>query len=125
MEVKKKLSISDLIANAEKIKSKKAETRELYVKSLDATVTITKPTRSVILDSNDLGNEGANLFLTYECVTDPSFKDSALQNTYGVTGYEVLEQILEPGEVDNIAKEIIKFGGYTADNISIVDSVKN
>ena len=125
MKTNKKLSIGDLISNADKIKGKKAETRELYVKSLDATVTIAKPTRSIILDSNDLGNEGANLFLVYECVTEPSFKDTALHDAYGATGYEVLEQILEPGEVDNIAKEIIKFGGYTADNISIVDSVKN
>jgi len=125
MEAKKKLSIGDLIANVDKIKSKKSEIRELYVKSLDATVIITKPTRSIILDSNDLGNEGANLFLVYECVTEPSFKNTTLQDAYGATGYEVLEQILEPGEVDNIAKEIIKFGGYTADNISIVDSIKN
>jgi len=125
MEAKKKLSISDLISNAEKIKGKKTETRELYVKSLDATVTITKPSRAIILDSNDLGNEGANLFLVYECVTEPNFKDATLQKAFDATGYEVLNQILDPGEIDNIAKEIINFAGYGKDYVSIVEAVKN
>lgn len=125
MEAKKKLSIGDLIANADKIKAKKVETRELYVKSLDATVTIAKPTRSIILESHDLGNEAGNSFLAYECITEPSFKDAALQEAYGVIGYEVLGQILDPGEIDNIAKEMLNFAGYAADRVSIVEFVKN
>lgn len=125
MEAKKKLSISDLIANADKIKGKKTETIDLYVKSLDATVTIAKPTRAIILDSNDLGNEEGNSYLVYECVVDPSFKDTSLQSAYNATGYEVLGKILDSGEIDNIAKEIISFAGYGADRVSIVKSVKN
>ena len=127
MEVKKKkkLTIGDLIANADKIKDLKNETKELYIKSLDATITIMKPSRSIILDSNDLGREGANPFLVYECVTDPNLKDTALQDAYGVTGYAILEKIIDPGEVDNIAKEMIRFAGYAAGYVSIIESVKN
>ena len=125
MEARKRLSIGELIANADKVKAKRIETRELYVESLDGTVTITKPSRSIILDSHDLGNEGGNSYLVYECVTEPSFKDTALQDAYGATGYEVLDQILDPGEIDNIAKELMKFAGYDAGRVSIVEAVKN
>lgn len=121
----KKLSIGDLIANADAIKAKKKETRQLYVKSLDATISIMKPSRSIILDSHDLGNEEGNSFLVYECVTEPNFKDAALQKAYNATGYEVLDRILDPGEVDNIAKELINYAGYGAGYVSIVEDVKN
>ena len=121
----KKLSIGDLIANADVIRAKKKETRELYVKSLNATISIMKPSRSIILDSHDLGNEEGNAFLVYECVTEPNFKDAALQKAYNATGYEVLDQILDPGEVDNIAKELINYAGYGAGHVSIVDDLKN
>ncbi|KLU66758.1 phage XkdN-like protein [Desulfosporosinus acididurans] len=124
-EPKKKLSISDLIANADKIKSKKSETRELYVQSLDATVTIVKPSRSIILDSYELSEGEGNNFLVYECVVEPNFKDKDLQTAYGATGYEVLDQILDSGEIDTLAKEIIEFAGYGSGHVSIVEAVKN
>ncbi|WP_407308529.1 phage tail assembly chaperone [Desulfosporosinus sp. SB140] len=125
MEVKKKLSIADLIANADKIKARKAETRELYVKSLNATVTIVKPSRAAVLDSYEIGEGAGNSYLVYECVTEPSFKDTALQAAYNATGYEVLDQILDSGEIDSIAKEIIGFAGYGTDSVSVVEDVKN
>jgi len=125
MEAKEKLSIGDLIANADKIKAKRTETRELYIKSMDATVTIRKPSHTDILDSHDLGKTDGNLFLVYECVTEPNFKDTALQAAYGATGYEVLNQIMDSGEIDNIAKELINFCGYGKGYVSIVEAVKN
>ncbi|MDQ7096938.1 hypothetical protein REC12_25410 [Desulfosporosinus sp. PR] len=125
MEVRKKLSVSDLIANVDKIKAKKAETRELFVKSLNASVTIVKPSRATILDSYDIGEGAGNSYLVYECVMEPSFKDTALQAAYNATGYEVLDQILDSGEIDSIAKEIIGFAGYGADSVSVVEDVKN
>jgi len=125
VEAKKKLSISDLIANADKIKAKKAETRELYVKSLDATVTITKPSRELVLDFYEMGEGEGNPFLVYECVAEPNFKDTNLQATFEVTGYEVLDKIFDLGEVDAIAKEIVGFAGYGTNSVSIVEDVKN
>ena len=125
MEATKKLTLGELIANADKIKAKKAETRDLYVKSLDAIVTITKPSRTTVLDSYEIGEGEGNSFLVYECVTDPSFKDAALQAAYGVTGYDILDQILDSGEIDSIAKEIVDFAGYGKDSVSVVDAVKN
>lgn len=125
MEAKKKLSISDLIANADKIKARKAETRELYVKSLDATVTILKPSRATVLDSYEIGEGEGNSYLVYECVTEPSFKDTALQAAYNATGYEVLDKILDSGEIDSIAKEIVGFAGYGTDSVSVVETIKN
>ena len=121
----KKLSIGDLIANADKIKAKKAETRELYVASLDSTITISKPSRATVMDSYEIGEGEGNAFLVYECVTEPSFKDTALQAAYEVTGYDVLDEILDPGEVDSIAKEIVSFAGYGSNSVSIVAEIKN
>ena len=125
MEAKKKLTVGDLIANSDKIKARKNETKELYVKSLDATITVMKPSRATILDSHDLGNEEGNDFLVYECVVEPNLKDPALQEAYSVTGYGILESIFDLGEVDNIAKEIIVFAGYGADRVSVVETTKN
>jgi len=42
-----------------------------------------------------------------------------------VTGYEILDQIFDPGEVDYIAKEILEFAGYDKGTVSIVEAVKN
>jgi hypothetical protein len=78
-----------------------------------------------VFDSSELGEGEANLYMVYECVTEPNFKDRALQDTYGATGYEVLDQIFDPGEVDFIAKEILEFAGYDKGNVSIVEAVKN
>lgn len=125
MEAKKKLSISDLIANAETIKARKNETRELYVKSLDAAITIRKPSRATVLDSYDIGEGAGNAFLVYECVIEPNFKDTSLQEAYNSTGYEVLDQILDSGEIDSIAKEIVGFAGYGTDSVSIIETTKN
>ena len=124
-EIKKKLTIGDLIANADKIKGLKNETKELYIKSLDATITIMKPSRSTILDSDDLSREDKNFFLVYECIVDPNLKDALLQAAYGVTGYEILDKIMDPGEMDNIAKEMIRFSGYDAGRVSVVEDIKN
>lgn len=125
MDAKKKLSISDLIANAESIKAKKNETRDLYVKSLDATITIVKPSRATVLDSYDIGEGEGNSYLVYECVADPNFKDTSLQDAYNATGYEVLDQIFDSGEIDSIAKEIVGFAGYGTDSVSVVEGIKN
>lgn len=125
MKAKKKLSIGDLIASADKIKAKKSETRELYVKSLDATITIIKPSRAMVLDSYEIGEGAGNSYLVYECVIDPNFKDTSLQSAYGATGYEVLDLIMDPGEIDSIAKEIVSFAGYGTNSVSIVEAIKN
>lgn len=122
---KKKLSVADLISNADKIKEKKKETKELYVKSLDATITITKPERSTILDSYGMGEGEGNLFLVYECVVYPNFKDSQLQDAYGAVGYEILDKIFNAGEIDTIAKEIVSFAGYGDGSVSVVEDIKN
>lgn len=121
----KKLSLSDLIANAEKIKSKKAEKKDLYIKSLDATITIEKPERSTVLDSYELGEEGSNAYLVYECVVEPNLKDAKLQETFGAKGYEILDKIFDPGEVDSIAKEIVSFAGYGNNSVQVVNEIKN
>lgn len=123
-KVGKSLTVADLIKNADKIKNKKKETRQLYVKSFEANITIEKPNRSIILDSYEMEENEGNLYLVYECVIDPSLKDEELQKEYGVKGYEIVNEIFDAGEVDSIAKEIVSFAGY-GDSVSVVDNIKN
>jgi hypothetical protein len=119
-----KLTLTDLIKNADKIKARKKETKELYIKEMDATITIMKPDRETILDSYDMEEPDGNLYLVYECVVDPNLKDQELQNAYGVTGYDIVDEIFDPGVADAISKEIVKFAGY-GDSVSIIEDIKN
>lgn len=117
----KKLNIGDLIKNAEKIKSRKLETKELYIKSQDAKITIAKPDRELITDSYDMDDNSGELYLVYESIIDPNVKDEELQKAYGVKGYDILDEIFEPGEITAISKEIARFGGYG----DSVEEIKN
>jgi hypothetical protein len=120
--VKKKLDIKDLIANADKIKQRKNETKEFYVKSLNGTVTVKKPDKQLISDSLDMEDtHQADLYIIYETVVEPNFKDSTLQEVYGAVGYEVLEEIFDPGEISTLAKLIVEFAGYG----DSVEEIKN
>lgn len=118
----KKLNIKELIANAENIKKRKEETRDFYIKGLDGTVTVKKPDRQIILDSYDMDdNHQADLYIVYESTLEPNFKDKELQEAYGVVGYEVLDEIFDPGEVSTLAKMIVEFAGYG----DSVEEIKN
>jgi hypothetical protein len=117
----KKLNIKDLIANAERLKKRKEETKELRVKSLDGNIVIGKPDRQLILEAMDMKDEDGDLYLVYECVLEPNLKDKELQEAYGVNGYEIVDAIFEVGEISSISKEITKFAGYG----DSVEEIKN
>jgi predicted S18 family serine protease len=123
--INKKVGIADLIKNADKIKESKKATRELYVKSLEGTITIQKPDRDLILESYDMEEKDGNLYLVYEAVIEPNFKADELHKAYGTKGYEILDKVMDPGEVDAISKEIVKFAGYGDNSVSLVEDIKN
>ena len=46
-------------------------------------------------------------------VVDPDFKNTALQEKYGAaTPAELVEKLLLPGEIEDLAREIEKLSGY-------------
>jgi hypothetical protein len=118
----KRLDIAELIKKAEEIKKKKSETKELKVKSLNGSVLISKPGHTLISDSYDMGdNHEADKYIIYESVLEPNFKDKALQEAYGVEGYDILDEIFDPGEIGELSKKIIEFAGYG----NSVEEIKN
>ena len=108
----KKLTLTDLIAKKEAIAKAKNETKEIYVKSLDAIITIKKPDRTIINKVTE-NEKKADIVMVYECVIEPNLKDAALKETYEVKfQIDVVEKILDAGEITHIAGICTAFGGY-------------
>jgi hypothetical protein len=121
-----KVTLSKLIAEAENIKKKSAAraTKDLYVKSLDGTIVIQEPDRSLCLDAMDMGAEGDD-YLVMESVIEPNLKDRDLLQTYGcATPLELIALLFKPGERSKIAIEAVGLAGY-GDSVSAVEDLKN
>ncbi len=125
-ETPKKVTLEELLARAAKSKTAKKEARELYVKSLDGTITIEKPDRAVCLEALDMENsEEADEYIVYNCVVSPLLKDKALQEAYGVVSpMDIVARIFEPGEISAISKECLVLAGYI-NSVKVVDEIKN
>ena len=104
-----RLTLDEMIRRSEQVKEakNKNKTKELYVESLDGTITITKPTRNQVNDAMnmDASSGESDAYLVYECVTEPPLKNKQLQQAYGCQDpLDILDKIFEPGEVLNISK---------------------
>lgn len=120
----KQLKLSDLIALADRKKSRQREQKHLYVKSLDGIITVEKPDRALCVDALDMDDGDA--YLVLECVVEPKLKESELLQAYGcVEPLEVVEKIFEPGEISLISQELVKMAGYGDDIVKVVDDLKN
>lgn len=124
MKENKKVTIKELIAQKESFDKRKNQTRELYVASLEGTVTIRKPSRELCLDALEMDKTG-DQYLVYNCIVEPNLKSEELQKEFGcVTPMEIIEKIFEPGEVASIAKACVELAGY-GDSVKVVDEIKN
>lgn len=127
---KKKLTITELIKNKEKITKGKPKTQDLYVDELDAVITIEKPERSLVLESIELAEDenydgNGDEFLVYNIVVDPDLKDPELQKAYEcVEPTDIVKKIFDPGTITSIAQEGMKLAGYTS-KVTPVDDLKN
>lgn len=120
----KKITIKELIAKKDELKNKKDETKELYIKSLDANITIRKPDKALCMDAMDMGLKGGDEFMVYHSVIDPKLKDKDLQSAYEcVSPMEIVEKVFEIGEISLIAKECISLAGFT-DSVKVIDEIK-
>lgn len=127
-----KITLKDIIAKKEQIINSKKEraTIDLYIKSLGGTITASAPDRDIIADSLEMSESDAaigDMYVVYQCITEPSLKDMELQNTYGcVEPWEIVEKIFLPGEITTIAKELLELAGYGQNGVKkISDEVKN
>lgn len=122
---KQKLTLTKLIDDKEKIASKKKITKEVYVEQLDATVTVGKPDRSLILESFELGSSEADDFLIYNCIVEPNLKDGELQKAYGcVEPIDIIEKIFDLGSIKGIAEQALSMAGFDS-KVTAVEELKN
>lgn len=127
-----KITLKSLLDKKEQIlNSKKTRKKaELYVKSLDGTITVTAPDRAIITDSAEMGdNDGimGDIYVVYQCVTEPALKSKELQDAFEcVEPMEIVEKIFLPGEISAIAKELLELAGYDEDGVrNVTDDIKN
>ena len=119
-----KLTLAELLKRKEQmLESKKTKkTIDLYVKSIDATITIKEPDGALCRDANDMDAVVGDKYLCYECITEPNLKSKEVQDAFGCTEpMDVVDIIFEPGEIPQIAIECMKLAGYMGG----VEQVKN
>lgn len=125
MDKKTKITLDILLARKEQAKEdkRKNNTCELYVQSLDGTITIKPPTRAIMSDARNTDDDSlADRYLVYQCVVEPNLKDTKLQNAYGCgEPDEIVDKIFELGEVSKIAAECVNMAGFG----NSVETVKN
>ena len=118
-----KVQLKDLIEKKEQLKNKTPKRAEIFVKSLNGTVTIEAP--SVALAKDAQGMDDGDDFIVYNCVVDPNLKDKKLQEEFGTAlPLEIVQAIFEPGEIPQVAIECLKLSGYI-EGVKVVDTLKN
>lgn len=126
----KKLTLTDLLKEKEKYEVKDNTTEELYIRRLDASITITKPERSLCIEAFQMANDEnqggkADPFIVYNVVTEPNLKDKELQTEFGcVEPMDIVEKIFEAGEIASIAQAGMELAGYRK-SIDKVKDLKN
>lgn len=119
-----KLTLAELLRRKEQmIAAKKTKkTAELYVKSIDATITIEEPTAALCRDANDMEAGVGDKYMCYECIKEPNLKLQEAQEAFRCADpMDIVEYIFAPGEIPQIAIECMKLAGYMGG----VEQVKN
>lgn len=114
MAKKNVLTLKDILNRKDYFNNKKNETRELYIKSLDANIVISKPDTALCSDCIDMeDNHESNKYFVYEIVLEPNLKDTKLHEEFGLDDpLDIVDKIFDTGEVAGIATEGMKFAGF-------------
>lgn len=121
-----KLTLKDLIIKKEQIEANKKKTADLHIPSLDAVITIQKPSIDIVTDALAIENGmESNKYLIYNCIIEPNLNDKELRDAYGcIEPTEILNKIFDDGEIGSIAEECLKLAGYK-NSVSVVEKIKN
>ena len=126
----KKLTLTDLIKDKEKIQPKENVTQELLVDRLGASVTIRRAELSLVVDTTELARDdefegNSDEFFVYNIIVEPNLKDKELQEAYGCAEpTDIVSKVFEIGEITSIAQAGMKLAGYSA-GVTVVDDLKN
>ena len=125
MDKATKITLDTLLARKEQAieDKRKNSTGELYVQSLDGTITVKPPTRAILSDARETDDDSlADRYLVYQCVVEPNLKDKKLQDAYGCgEPDEIVDKIFELGEISKIADKCVNMAGFG----NSVKTVKN
>lgn len=119
-----KLTLAELLRRKEQmLEAKKTKkTLDLYIKSLDAVITIEEPSGALCRDANDMEPGEGDKYMCYECIKEPNLKSQEAQEAFGCADpMDIVEYIFAPGEIPQIAIECMKLAGYMGG----VEAVKN
>lgn len=121
-----KLTLETLIAKKEQLDTTKIKIAKVYIKRLDAYITVSKPNIELINDSLGLKTSfESDKHLVSKSIVEPKLNDDELMKAYGCrTAKEVLEKIFEVGEIQSMAQELMAIAGYK-DSVTLVDNLKN
>lgn len=119
-----KLTLAELLRRKEQMLESKEtkKTLDLYVKSIDAVITVEEPSGALCRDTNDMEPGEGDKYMCYECIVEPNLKDAEVQKQFGCTNpMDIVDVIFAPGEIPQIAIECMKLAGYMGG----VEAVKN
>ncbi len=122
------LTIKDILKRKDYFKNKNNETKELYIKELDANIVVQVPDKELCYEAINMDSENGedNAFLTYNCVIEPNLKSSELQDEFKPhVPSDIVYDIFKVGTVEYIAKECLKAAGFDGDNVTVVEEMKN
>lgn len=113
----KPITVKDLLARKEQLKTKKLATETLYIESLDGNIVIQEPTREIALEALTMtqGNNSdkADAYVVYNCVIEPNLKDEELRKELGcVEPYDIVDKVFKGGEVAQISGHCLALAGY-------------
>lgn len=124
MSKRTKLTLDELLRRKEQmLRAKKTKrTQDLYIKSLDAVITIEEPTGALCRDANDMDAGEGDKYMCFECVKEPNLQAPELREAFGCTEpMDIVEKIFLPGEIPQIAIACMRLAGYMGG----VDEIKN
>lgn len=106
------VTIAELIANRDQIKSKR---KEIYdIDTSVGTIVVKQPNVKLIEDvlKMDSGRQ-SDIELIYESVVEPNLKDKDLQQAFGcVAPSDIVPLLFKAGEIGMIASAIMRSAGY-------------
>ena len=115
MKKQTKITLQELVRRKEQMleAKKKKKTQELYVASLDGTITIEEPSAALARDAQEMDAGEGDVYMTYECVIDPPLKSKELQDAFGCREpMEIVEKIFDAGELPQIGVACMRLAGY-------------
>jgi len=127
----KKLTITDLIAQKDKLKKKKQRQMTLRIESLDAEIVIQEPSRAFALEAlemaqSDTDSDKADAHVVYHSVVEPNLKDPELQKKFGCAEpIDIVDMIFRPGEVSAISGHALELAGFGKSVKKVDHELKN